>query len=210
MAPAFVPAASFASRTTFAGTALPTCAKPSATAVTMSAKPMSRRDAILAGAAILTGMPLAALAKSGTSPRISIFGVGSASSPFESGFQKGGTVLYSQYSDSEIAVFKRIVLESKDRIVSCNEPLKTKSWQDVRARIRLEASDLRATQVKVNDSLTDKDTKAAAIKAVNVFKLSLNKMDMACVEKNQSDAFKGYNAAIKDLSAWQDIVGFSS
>lgn len=171
---------------------------------------MSRREALLAGVALVTGVPLAALAKGGDSPKISIFGVRGASSPFDAGFQTGGKVLYSELGDEEVAIYKRIVKDSTARIEGTNDAIKTKSWQDIRARIRLEASELRTVQSIINDAIDDKATNKAAQKALGRFKVSLEGFDQACIEKNQNDAYKKYNATMKDLAAWQEVVGLSS
>lgn len=211
MAPAFVNTpASVASRSTFRGAALPVCAPTSNAAVSMSAAPISRRQALLAGAALLAGTPLAALAKGGDAPSISIFGVGGASSPFTAGVQSGGKVLYSRFRDDEIAVFKRIFSESKERIEGASETVKNKSWMDARSRIRLEASDLRKVQNSVNDSIEDKKTSEAAKKLTANIKLKLEQFDQACVDKSQDKAAKLLKLVTKDLASWEEVVGFKA
>lgn len=207
MAPAFVSGASAVStRTPFTGATLQKCtsARP-APALTMSANPMSRRQALLAGAALLAGVPLSAFAKSGEGPKISVFGVGGASSPFDAGIKRSGSILYSKFNADELAVFKRISTESKDRIVGAADSIKAKSWEDVRSRMRLEATELRYVQQKINASLGDDGVEA--VQASNRLKLDLEKMDQACVQKNQDKTYKHYNAVLKDLDAWATAAG---
>lgn len=176
----------------------------------MSAAPVSRRQALLAGFALLAGatLPKDALAKSGDSPKISVFGVGGASSPFDSGIQRGGKTQYKEFQPDEVAVFKRIVAESKERLEGAADSIKAKSWEDIRSRIRLEASDLRKTQLTVNANIEDSKQSAAATKAYKVFKKDLEDLDYAAVTKNQDKARKYYNAALKSLSAWEASAGF--
>lgn len=207
MAPAFVSGPGVSSRTTFSGNALSTCVKPSHATVTMSAQPMSRRQALLAGAALLAGIPVSTFAKSGDSPKISIFGVGGASSPFEAGVAKGGKKLYKEFNDSELGTFKRIINESKDRISGAQDSIKAKSWEDIRSRVRLEAGELRKVQTKLNDGLSASDDQVRAKKAARAVKIDLEELDQACVQKNQEVAYKKYNAVLKDIDAWMETVG---
>lgn len=175
----------------------------------MSSGPLSRRDAMLAGAALLTGaiLPKSAFAKSGDSPKISIFGVGGASSPFDAGIQTGGKVIYKSFNDDEIAVFKRIFEESKERIEGASESIKIKSWEDIRSRLRL-GYDLRKIQIQVNANIENEKQSAAATKAYKAFKQELENLDQACIQKNQDKAYKAYNASLKTLATWQSTAGF--
>lgn len=209
MAPAFVPGPAVTART-FSGARLRKCAASTGT-VRMSTPSVSRRQALAAAAALLGGAaltPLSALAKAGTSPSISVFGVGGMSSPFASGVQKGGTVLYKTFGPDEVAVFERIVRESKDRLESASGAIKIKSWDDVRSKIRLEAADLRKTQITIMSNLQDPDQVATAQKAYKTFKQDIEALDAACVQKNQNRAYKAYNASLKSLTAWQSAAGF--
>lgn len=174
----------------------------------MGVTPVSRRQALLSAAALLVGAPMAALAKSGDSPKISVFGVGGQSSPFTAGVKRGGKVLYSTLGDDEVAVFKRIIAQSKERLELAAPSIKAKSWEDIRSRIRLEASDLRKTQLTVNASIEDAAQNKKAENAYKTFKKDLESLDQACIQKNQDRAYKGYNASLKSLSAWEDITGF--
>lgn len=205
MAPAFVTGPSLLP--TFPG-----CRVASASArtrgVRMSMTPITRRDALLAGAALLAGIPAAALAKSGDSPKISVFGVGGASSPFTAGVQSGGKLQYKSFNEDEITLYKRIVDDSKARLEGAIDSIKSKSWEDVRSSIRLEASDLRKTQLTVNANIEDDKESKKATKAYLVFKNDLENLDQAAVQKNQDRAYKAYNAALKSLGAWQEVAGF--
>lgn len=177
----------------------------------MSATPVSRRQALSAAAALVAGAslaPLIANAKSGDSPSISIFGIGGQSSPFTAGVPTGGKVQYTGFNDDEIATYKRIVNESKDRLEGASDSIKAKSWEDIRGRIRLEAQDLRKTQLTVNSNIRDKKVQAAAAKAYQLFKEDIERLDMACVQKNQEKAYKSYNSSLKSLQAWQTAAGF--
>lgn len=207
MTPAFVTGPAVSSRTSFTGAALSTCAKPASSTVTMSAQPMSRRQALITGAALIAGAPLAALAKSGDSPKLSIFGVGGASSPFEAGVQKGGTKLYKEFNNDELEVLRRIVNNSKDRIAGAEDSIKTKSWEDIRSRVRLEAGELRKVQNKINDGLSASDDQVRAKKAARAVKIDLEQLDQACVQKNQDAAYKKYNSVLRNIDAWKDTVG---
>lgn len=213
MAPAFVNTPiSVTSRTAFTGasvTCLPKTCNTTATTMSVSGdNQMTRRQALLAGAALVAGaVPLAALAKSGMGPNQSIFGLGGPSSPFVGGLQTGGKVLYTRFSDDEIQVFKRIIEDSRDRIVSCSDAIKTKSWEDIRGRIRLEANELRSSQVKITESIADKDIAKKAEKAFNTLKYDMEQFDQACVQKNQDLSFKKYNLVVKDIDDWISIVG---
>lgn len=171
-------------------------------------KSISRREALIGGAALLAGIPLSALAKGGDSPKISIFGVGGASSPFDAGFQRGGKVLYSEFGDDELAVFKRIVNQSEERIVDATESIKAKSWEDIRSRCRLEAYDLRKVILRVNGAISDKAQADKAQKIANSIKQDIEQLDQACVAKNQDLAYKKYNATVKDIAEWKSFVGF--
>lgn len=210
MAPAFVTGPVLSFRASFAGTSLK-CSTSSTSAVTMTAAPMSRRQALAAAAALVAGAtlsPLAASAKGGDAPKISIFGVRGASSPFTAGYQTGGKVIYKKFNDDEVAVFKRIVSDSKNRLEGASDSIKLKSWEDVRSRIRLEASDLRKTQISVMGGIEDPSQAAKATKAYETFKNDIERLDAAAIQKNQDRAYKAYNASLKSLSAWQDSVGF--
>lgn len=159
-------------------------------------------------AALMAGVPLAALAKSGEAPSISIFGVGGQSSPFSAGVQTGGKKVYKSFNDDEVALYKRIVEESNDRLEGALDSIKIKSWEDIRSRIRLEAYNLRKTQLKVNANIDDAKQSSAAEKAYKVFKTDLENLDQAAVAKNQDKAYKAYNASLKSLAAWKTTVGF--
>lgn len=209
MAPAFVTGPVLSCRASFAGAAVK-CPASSASAVTMTAAPMSRRQALAAAAALVSGAalsPLAAFAKSGDAPKISVFGVGGASSPFVAGWETGGKVIYKRFGEDELAVFKRIVSDSKNRLEGASDSIKQKSWEDVRSRIRLEASDLRKTQITINDAIDDPSQAAKATKAYKTFKNDIERLDAAAIQKNQDRAYKAYNASLKSLSTWQDTVG---
>lgn len=173
----------------------------------MSAGPISRRDALLTGAALLLGVPAAALAKSGEGPKISVFGIGGPSSPFNAGIPTGGKVQYKENGEAEIAVFRRIISESKTRLEGAVPSLKAKYWEDIRSTLRLEMTGLRPTVLKINSTLDDTTSKKAT-KAYLVLKNDLENLDQACIQKNQNKAFKAYNASLKSFSAWQDVVGY--
>lgn len=210
MAPAFVTGPAVATRSsTFSGAAVPACPTSSPANVTMSSSPISRRKALQTAAAVLAGVPLAALAKSGDSPKISIFGVGGFSSPFTAGVTTGGQRQYAEYNDDEIMRFKRIVNESKDRIIAASGSVKSKSWDDLKSCVRLEAYEVRRIQRQVDASL-DGDKKKAATKASQAFKVSLEEFDQAVSQKSPAKTAKAYDATIKTLSAWQKVVGFDS
>lgn len=202
--PAFAAPAAVGARA-LAGAALatPTCA--AAAGPTMA---LSRRAALGAalsavGAAML---PAAAFAKGGDAPKISVFGVGGASSPFDKGIEKGGTVLYSRFSDDEMAYFKSIVDASQERFVQAKSSIDIKSWEDIRSLIRLETTLLRTTMVKVGESL-DKDGQKKATSIYEGFKKDLNDLDYACSIKNQEKAQKAYKATLKSFGSWRDEVG---
>lgn len=202
--PAFTAPAALGARA-LAGAALstPTCA-PSA-GPTMA---LTRRAALGAalsavGAAML---PASAFAKGGDAPKISIFGVGGASSPFESGIQKGGTVLYERFSEDEMAYFKSILDASSDRFVQAKASIDIKSWEDIRSLIRLETTLLRTTMVKVAESL-DKDGQKKATAIYDGFKKDLNDLDYACSTKNQDKAQKSYKAVLRSFASWRAEVG---
>lgn len=207
---AFVTGPSVNARPAFSGAAVRTCSTAPQATVTMSASKPNRRQLLQSAAALVAGIPLAALAKSGDSAKISIFGVGGASSPYVAGIETGGKILYNGFSDEEIALFKRIVNDSKERLVGAEDSIKAKSWEDIRSRIRLEATELRKVVNNITDNLDDKQTKAAATKDSKALKLAFEQLDQACVQKDQTAAKKYYSIAIKNLSAWQDDVGFSS
>lgn len=200
-------------RSSFIGNVVNVKGASTCSAVSMSMKKeekkaVSRREALIGGAALLAGIPLSALAKGGDSPKISIFGVGGASSPFDAGFQTGGKVLYSEFSDDELAVFKRIVNQSQERIVDATDSIKARSWEDIRSRCRLEAYDLRKIILRVNDAIADQTTAAKAKKIAKSIKDDIEQLDQACVAKNQDLAYKKYNATVKDIAEWKEFVGF--
>lgn len=168
---------------------------------------LNRRQLLVAGAALLAGVPLSALAKSGDSPNISIFGVGGQSSPFTAGIQTGGSTLYTEFNEDELAVFKRIAEESKERIAGAGDAIKAKQWEDIRSRCRLEAYEFRKVQKKINESITEKSLQEKAVKASAAIKADIEQLDQACVQKNQDLSFKKYNALVKDIDAWVSLVG---
>ncbi|CAN8069628.1 unnamed protein product [Agarophyton chilense] len=172
---------------------------------------VSRRQALRDGAmALLTTLalgPVAAAAKSGDSPKISVFGVGGASSPFDSGIQTGGKVQYKPFSKDEMAVFKRIVDDSQQRLVGAVDSIQDKKWEDIRSQIRLQ-NDLRKTQLTINANMPDKKSTEKASKAYLAFKTDVEKLDQACVQKDQSAALKAYKAALRSLAVWQECTGY--
>lgn len=141
------------------------------------------------------------------SPKISIFGVEGASSPFTAGVETGGNTLYTQFNPDELAVFKRIAEESKVRIVGASDAIKAKQWEDIRSRCRLEAYEFRYVQKRINESISDKALQSKAIKASAAIKADIEQLDQACVQKNQDLSFKKYNALVKDIDAWVNVVG---
>ncbi|KAI0563197.1 Oxygen-evolving enhancer protein [Gracilaria domingensis] len=208
--PAFVTGAPLVPRSSFCGKSMPACSQTARPAITMSQAPVSRRQALMGGAALLAAVglsPFATLAKSGDSPKISVFGVGGASSPFDAGVPTGGKVQYKPFGDEEVAVFKRIVDDSKERLVGSVGSIKEKNWEDIRSQIRLQ-SDLRKTQLTINANMPDKKSGDQAKKAYLAFKTDIEKLDQACVQKDQARAYKAYNAALKSLAAWQDTTGY--
>jgi hypothetical protein len=110
---------------------------------------LSRRAALGAGLGALGAalLPAAAFAKGGDGAKISVFGVGGASSPFTAGVQTGGTVVYSRFSEDEMAYFKSIVDASGERLAQAKASIDIKSWEDIRSLIRLETSLLRTTSM---------------------------------------------------------------
>lgn len=175
-----------------------------------AASPVSRRQALAAAAAMAAGAilsPTAASAKSGDSPKISIFGVGGASSPFTAGVQTSGNVLYKAFGDAELDVFKRIVSDAKERLEGSADSIKIKSWEDIRSQLRLQ-TDLRKTQISVNNGISDPKQAAKAVKAYQTFKTDIERLDAACVQKNQDQAYKAHKASVASLAAWQNTVGF--
>lgn len=121
---------------------------------------------------------------------------------------RGGKVQYRSFNDDEVANYKRIINESKNRLEGASDSIKAKSWEDIRSRIRLEAQDLRKAQLTVNSNISDKKLQAAAAKAYQLFKEDLERLDQACVQKNQDKAYKSYNSSLKSLEAWQLAAGF--
>lgn len=207
MTPAFVAGHGVNTHSAFTGTSLSTCSKTPSSTVTMSAQPVSRRQALLTGAALLAGIPLAALAKSGDAPKISIFGVNDVSSPFTAGVKRDGKVMYEELNPEEVAIYKKIAEGSKLRIVGADESIKNKYWEDVRSRVRLEAYEFRKIQMKVNSAL-NKDQADPALKATKDFKKDVETLDQAAYQKNQDKAYKAYNAVVKDIENWFSAVGF--
>lgn len=212
MAPAFVVAPAGPARA-FAGAAL-RCTRPTPRPelVSMTAAPISRRDALAAAIALVAGAtvvaPRPSFAKGGEGAKISIFGVGGASSPFVAGVKTTGQVQYSKFGDSELAVFKNIIDQSEQRVAGAGDSIKLKSWEDIRSSIRLEASGLRETIRKVNSSIDDPKVAKAADKAYASLKQNMENLDQACIQKNQDKAFKSYNALLKDISSWKTVAGF--
>lgn len=170
---------------------------------------LSRRDALAgavgAAAALLGVSP--ALAKGGDAPKISVFGVGGASSPFVKGVQKGGKVQYEQFGDDEMEIFKRCVAVSKDRLAGTVAIVKEKSWDDVRSQVRLEMYELRKTAERVNGNLEDKAAAKKALQEYAEFKKSIENLDYAAVTKNQDKAYKSLAKATASLNSWADTVG---
>lgn len=121
--------------------------------------------------------------------------------------QTSGKVLYKTFGDAEVDVFKRIVSDSKDRLEGSIDSIKIKSWDDIRGQLRTQ-SDLRRTQITVNGSISDPKQAAKAVKAYQNFKTDIERLDAACVQKNQDQAYKAHRASVASLSAWQDTVGF--
>lgn len=202
--PAFAAPAAVGART-LAGAALstPTCAAPAGPTMALTRRAALGAALSAMGAAVL---PASAFAKGGDAPKISIFGVGGASSPFDAGIQTGGTVLYSRFSEDEIAYFKSIVDASSDRFAQAKASIDIKSWEDIRSLIRLETSLLRTTMVKVAESL-DKDGQKKATSIYEDFKLDLNDLDYACSTKNQEKANKAYKATLRSFASWREEVG---
>lgn len=172
---------------------------------------LSRRDALAAGlgvfGAAILGEVLPAQAKSGDSPKISIFGLGGQSSPFSSGVQSSGTVQYEPYNDEEMAYFKKVVEGSADRLSTAKDSIDARSWEDIRSIIRLEMSLLRKTVVALNKNIRDSKVKKSAEVLYDAFKKDVNDLDYACVTKNQERAMKSYKLSLKDLSSWRNLVG---
>lgn len=170
---------------------------------------LSRRDAlgaaVGAAAALLAGSP--ALAKGGDAPKISVFGVGGASSPFTKGVQKGGTVQYEAFGDDEVEVFKKCVEVSKDRLAGTVAIVKEKSWDDVRSQVRLEMYELRKTAERLNANVGDKGTKQKAAQEYADFKNAIEKLDYAAITKNQDKAYKSLSKATASLNSWASTVG---
>lgn len=208
MKPAFVSGSAVNVRSSFTIMTPPNCTTaPIPSVTTMSAQPVSRRQALLAGAAMLAGVPLAALAKSGDAPKISIFGLNSASSPFTAGIKKDGKLLYEDLNPEELSIYKRIAEGSKARIVGADQSIKNKYWEDVRSRIRLEAYEFRKVQLRLNSALS-KDQAQPALKTSSAFKADIEKLDQAAYQKNQEKAYKAYSAVVKDIDNWFSAVGF--
>ena len=180
-----------------------TCATPR-----MSLK-LSRRAALAAGLALAAGViaPTPSEAKGGDAPKISIFGVGGASSPFTAGVQTGGQSMYERFNEEELSSYKKNVDASKERLVTSVDAIKGKSWDDVRSMVRLEMGILRNTFINVNKSITDKKAAKDAEKAYRQFKTDIENLDYAAITKNQDKAYKSYNSALKSLDSWSSITG---
>jgi hypothetical protein len=184
-----------------------------ATASTPVTMALSRRAALSVGlgalGAALLGAGSPVLAKSGEGAKISVFGVGGASSPFVSGISKSGQVLYTPFSDEEQNYFKGIVEGSAERLTGAKTSIDGKSWEDIRSAIRLEMTLLRQTAVTINSNLRLSDPKKAdtADKIFAQFKKNVNALDYACVLKDQDKALKSYKATIKDFAGWREVVG---
>jgi Oxygen evolving enhancer protein 3 (PsbQ) len=207
---AFTAPAPVASRAAFSGGAVSVSTSapaPSAAATTMS---LNRRSALglglgALGAALLKGAA-PVHAKSGEFARQSIFGVGGASSPFDAGIQRSGTVQYSKFAPAEMAYFKSIVDGSSTRLDSAKTEIDNKSWEAVRSTIRLEMSLLRQTMLSVQANIADPKVKASAQKLYDAFKKDVNDMDYACVLKNQDKARKSFKLTVTDLASWREVA----
>lgn len=114
--------------------------------------------------------------------------------------------MYEDLNPEEVSVFRKIAEASKSRIVGADDSIKRKYWEDVRSRIRLEASEFRKVQLKINDSL-DKDQAKVAKKATSDFKTDVEKLDLAAYQKDQDKAYRAYNAVVKDIDNWFSAVG---
>ena len=200
--------AAFAPTTTFAGARLAQ-AQRAATCASTPTMSISRRAALGGAAAALLARASAALAKSGDSPKISIFGVGGASSPYTAGIQTGGTVQYKAYNDAELLAFKKIVDESKARLLTTIEPIKGRAWSDVQSRIRLEMYDVRNTMLKLNAAIDDDATAKKADQIYADFKVALEALDYAATVKDQAKAVKNYNVVLEKFNSWVNLVGLN-
>lgn len=202
--PAFAAPAAVGARA-LAGAALssPTCSPAAGPTMALSRRAALGAALSAVGAAML---PASAFAKGGDAPKISIFGVGGASSPFDKGIERGGSVLYSRFSEDEMAYFKSILDASNERFVQAKSSIDIKSWEDIRSLIRLETTLVRSTMVKVAESL-DKDGQKKANSIYDGFKRDLNDLDYACSIKNQDKAQKAYKSTLKSFSSWREEVG---
>lgn len=202
--------AAFAPTSTFTGARVANVQRsPTCTSQTTPTMAISRRAALGGVAAALLSQVGAALAKSGDSPKISIFGVGGASSPYTAGIQTGGTVQYKQYNDSELLVFKKIVDESKTRLEGTIDPIKGRAWSDVQSRIRLEMYDVRNTMLKLNAAIDDDSTAKKATQIYSDFKQALEALDYAATVKDQAKAVKSYNVVLDKFNSWVNLVGLN-
>jgi hypothetical protein len=207
---AFTAPAPVASRAAFSGGAVSVSASAPALSAAATTMSLNRRSALglglgALGAALLKGSA-PVQAKSGEFARQSIFGVGGASSPFDAGIQRSGTVQYSKFAPAEMAYFKSIVDGSSTRLDSAKTEIDNKSWEAVRSTIRLEMALLRQTMLSVQANIADPKIKASAQKLYDAFKKDVNDMDYACVVKNQDKARKSFKLTVSDLASWREVA----
>jgi len=186
--------------------------------VTMSAEQnettaaVSRRDLLagLAASAVAAGvavaLPQTAAATPGEGPKFSIFGGGSQSSPFVYSMKKG-TPVYKPLEPEELEFHKKICTEGRARLDKTEEYIARKSWDEVRAELRRQLQNLRHSQERLMEAVSDPSSSEQARSYYKSFKSSVEDLDFAAREKKVENARKARNATLKAYDSWASAVG---
>uniref|UniRef100_A0A7S0G5Z7 Uncharacterized protein n=1 Tax=Rhodosorus marinus TaxID=101924 RepID=A0A7S0G5Z7_9RHOD len=178
------------------------------TVMKMSADSDVTRRQLLLGA-LAAMVPAAALAKGGDSPKYSIFGGESQSSPFVYMDQRKGNAVYQALNDEELAEITKSLAVNRARLEETGDFIDVPSWDDVRSLVRLEMYDTRRNVKKIHESLDDPKRVDRAEKVYAQLKKDIEALDYACVVKDQAMAKKARASALKSFDSWVSTVGVS-
>lgn len=178
------------------------------------AQPMGAVFRGLAAASILAsplaGLSSSALASSGDSPKISVFGLGGTKADISSPFVEDATT-YSPYSPygtgkdalfkplnaDDVAFFKKKVAEAQKRFGKVESFIAKKQWEEIRSELTRQGPDFRGSVRKL---VANKGTESARVAAETLFQ-DLEDLTVSSRRKQGAEASAAFVKAKAHLEA---------
>lgn len=112
---------------------------------------------------------------------------------------------YTQAQLSQIEIYVPRLTQMRDRLPELQAAISRESWFNVDNFIHGPLGELRQSLTRVSRNLLPADQKVANSLIDEVFQ-NLEDLDRAALDNNYQEAVVGYNALVKNLDAFLDLV----